>query len=92
MGAEEIHSSVDHQGNRMRLFHCYEAGEASTLLEVVCPSTKRMYHLYPPDQSAVTCEKAKASTFGDKTLSLRQGDVGLMNLKDLVISFPIIET
>ncbi|MBU6431612.1 hypothetical protein KGQ29_04570 [Patescibacteria group bacterium] len=92
LGAKVIHSSIDMQGNKMRLFSCNEAGANSLLLEVICPSTKRMYHIYPPDQSATTCEKAKASTFGNKKLSLRQGDVGLMNIKDFVISHPIEET
>lgn len=92
LDAKCIHEELDFQGNQMRLFKCNELGETSVLLEVICPSTKRMYHIYPPNQKAKTCSEAKSSTFSNKKLSLRQGDVGLMNLKDFIITHPIIET
>ena len=62
--AKVINTEVDYQGNEMNLYQYDEKGSKVILLEVVCPSTKRMYHLYPPNQKAKTCFEAKASTFG----------------------------
>lgn len=90
--ASLVHQETDYQGNQMKLYRYDEKGENVILLEVICPSTGRMYHLYPPNQKSKTCTEAKASTFSDKKLSLRQGDVGLMNIKDLIITQQIIET
>lgn len=63
LGAKIINEQTDHQGNQMKLYICEEIKEKSILLEVVCPSTGRVYHLYPPNQKAKTCFEAKASTF-----------------------------
>jgi len=62
--AKEINAQIDNQGNKMRLLSYNEQGEIVLLLEVVCPSTNRIYHIYPPNQSSKTCFEAKASTFG----------------------------
>jgi hypothetical protein len=78
LGATIIHEEIDHQGNKMKLYSCSEIGEKVLLLEVVCPSTGRTFHLYPPDQNAKTCSKAKESTFKNKNLAYRHGDVGLI--------------
>ena len=34
------------------------------VLECVCPSTKRIYNIYPPNQDSDNVFIAKASTFG----------------------------
>jgi hypothetical protein len=62
--AKIIDEDFDHQGNLMRLYKYDEKGTIVKLLEVICPSTDRMYHLYPPDQKSTNCFAAKASTFG----------------------------
>ena len=64
LDAKVINTQTDNQGNEMKLYKYDEKGTKVVLLEVVCPSTKRMYHLYPPNQKSVTCMEAKASTFG----------------------------
>ena len=92
LGAKEINAETDLQGNEMKLYKCNEAGESSILLQVLCPSTKRMYHLYPPNQSAKTCMEAKRSTFGDNPIMYRHGDIALVNVNDLLIKHPILET
>ena len=78
--AKIIHEEVDNQGNQMKLYKYDEKGEKVILLEVICPSTSRMYHLYPPNQKAKTCAEAKISTFANKPLSYRHGDVGLFQV------------
>jgi hypothetical protein len=62
--AKIINEEKDNQGFPMKLYKYDEQGENVLLLEVVCPSTGRLYHLYPPNQKAKTCFEAKASTFG----------------------------
>jgi hypothetical protein len=65
--AKVINEEVDNQGNQMKLYKYDEKGTNVVMLEVICPSTGRMYHLYPPNQKAKTCFEAKASTFGKST-------------------------
>ncbi len=65
--AELVHSEADNKGNIMKLYRYDEKGTKVLILEVVCPSTDRMYHLFPPNQHAKTCIEAKASTFGKTT-------------------------
>jgi hypothetical protein len=62
--AKVVNEETDRQGNQMKLYKYDEKGSIVILLEVVCPSTKRMYHLYPANQKSKTCFEAKASTFG----------------------------
>jgi hypothetical protein len=69
LDAKVIHASLDNQGRSMKLYKYDEKGTSVVLLEVICPSTERMYHLYPPNQKSKTCEEAKASTFGEKTFA-----------------------
>jgi hypothetical protein len=70
-----------------------EQGEKVILLEVICPSTNRVYHLYPPNQNAKTCFEAKASTFGNKAIVYRHGDVGLFKVgSDGKMILPFSET
>lgn len=76
MSLEKIHSEIDSCGNPMNLYKVDETNNYTILLEVVCPSTKRVYYIYPPNQSAKTCSEAKESTF-TKKIKYRHGDVGL---------------
>jgi hypothetical protein len=87
-----IDEQIDHQGHKMRLHRYDEKGTKVILLEVICPSTGRMYHIYPPNQKAKDCFEAKKSTFGDAAITYRHGDVGLASIKDLAIQHPLIET
>ena len=64
----------------MKLYKYDEKGTAVILLEVICPSTNRIYHLYPPNQKAKTCSQAKASTFNNQPLAIRHGDVGFVKV------------
>ena len=76
-----IHEEIDACGYPMKLYKIDEIGINSIVLQVTCPSTKRIYHLYPPNQSAKTCSKAKESTFSRK-IKYRHGDVGLSMKND----------
>ena len=78
--AKIIHEETDNQGNKMKLYKYDEKGEKVIMLEVICPSTDRIYHLYPPNQKAKTCLEAKISTFDNKPLAYRHGDVGLLKV------------
>ena len=91
LGAKIINEQTDHQGNQMKLYICSEIGEKAILLEVICPSTGRVYHLYPPNQKAKTCFEAKASTFRNKPIAFRHGDVALYNVGEK-ITVPFSET
>lgn len=91
LGAKVFNEQTDHQGNQMKLYSYQEVKEKVILLEVVCPSTKRMYHLYPPNQDAKTCFEAKASTFSDKPISYRHGDASLLNINEFC-EFPFSES
>lgn len=86
-----INEETDHQGNKMKLYNYDEKGIKVTLLEVICPSTGRMYHLYPPDQGVKTCFDAKASTFGNKSLKYRHGDCGIIQV-DHTFNYPMSES
>jgi hypothetical protein len=58
-------------------------------LNVTCPSTLREYFISVRPTDNVW--KAKASTFQDKKIQVRHGDVGLLNLKE-IFERPLIET
>ena len=81
--AKIIHEEVDNQGNKMKLYKYDEKGQEVVMLEVICPSTNRMYHLYPPKQKSKTCIEAKESTFNNEKLAVRHGDVGFIKLNEL---------
>ena len=92
-GAKTIHEDIDNQGNKMKLYKYDEKGDKVIMLEVICPSTDRMYHLYPPNQKAKTCLEAKNSTFDNKPLAYRHGDVGLLKVDATgKITVPFSET
>ena len=86
-----INEEIDQQGNKMRLFEYDEKGMKVILLEVVCPSTGRIYHLYPPNQNSKTCSEAKVSTFADKPIAVRHGDAGFLKVGE-AFSVPFSES
>jgi hypothetical protein len=90
--AKVINEEIDYQGNQMKLYKYDEKGTTVILLEVICPSTKRMYHLYPPNQKSKTCTEAKSSTFNNRQLFARHGDVGIFKVDCGKISIPFSET
>lgn len=47
-------------------------------LEVTCPSTERVYNIFPPNQKSKNVWDAKASTFNYEKIAIRHGDVGLV--------------
>lgn len=94
-GLELIDQDTDDQGYPMRLMQ-FEFGEGNIqekiqVLEVTCPSTKRVYNLYPPNQKSKNIWEAKASTFNNEKLTYRHGDVGLVKEKSNN-NKPLIET
>jgi hypothetical protein len=80
-GLKLIDEDTDHQGFPMRLYETKKKDDISEkkvqFLEVVDPSTGRVYNIYPPKQNAKNVWDAKAQTFSDQKLFVRQGDVGL---------------
>lgn len=86
-----INREIDNQGNEMKLYKYNEKGLEVLLLEVICPSTGRMYHIYPPTQKAKNCFEAKASTFDNKPIAVRHGDVGFVKVGNKFI-IPFSET
>jgi hypothetical protein len=84
-GVVEIDRDTDDQGNEMVLYRSKTKDDIISkhiqYLQVVCPSTKREYILYPPNQSSTNVWDAKASTFQNQKIQIRHGDVGLLNLK-----------
>lgn len=76
-GLELVDEDKDGQGNIMKLYDFDFEGETVQVLEVVCPSTGRIYNLYPPSQNCKNVYEAKMDTFDKKPLIYRHGDVGL---------------
>jgi hypothetical protein len=62
-GIRNIDNDIDNQGNKMSLIEFNFEGENIQCLEVRCPSTTRIYNLYPPNQRSKNVWEAKASTF-----------------------------
>jgi len=67
-GLKLLDEDTDNQGNAMRL---YETNQPDSVLnkkvqflECVCPSTLRVYNIYPPRQNSKNVWQAKADTFG----------------------------
>ena len=81
-GLTLIDEDIDVQGNPMRLYETKKkdelVGKKVQFLEVVDPSTGRVYNIYPPKQNARNVWDAKAQTFSDEKLFVRHGDVGLV--------------
>lgn len=90
-GLKIIDETTDRQGNPMALLE-YPFGEATIQsLRVVDPSTGRVYYVEPPNQESKDCWEAKKSTFKNKGIKYRHGDVGIFEIgKDY--EFPLIET
>lgn len=82
---EVTDQQIDSAGNLMKLYTTKEPDsiirERLQFIEVMCPSTFRVYTLYPPKKNGggfydkVT--DAKAATFSHEGITLRHGDVGL---------------
>ena len=94
-GVEVVDTDMDDQGNPMTLYRTVEVDEIINIkpqfLEVMCPSTKRVYNLYPTRHDCKNVWEAKASTFSDEKIQYRHGDVGLLNLKTK-FEKPVMET
>lgn len=90
-----IDEDTDHQGFPMRL---YETSIKDALInkkvqfiEVVCPSTERVYNIYPPSQNCKNVWEAKADTFNKEKLWARHGDVGVVMMGENP-NKPVLET
>jgi len=94
-GMNLIDEDIDNQGFPMKLYQTKSndsiIGKKVMVLEVTCPSTNRIYNLYPPNQSSKNVWEAKASTFNNESLQFRHGDVGLKNIETNFVT-PIMET
>jgi len=94
-GMNLIDEDIDNQGFPMKLYQTKSndsiIGKKVMVLEVTCPSTNRVYNLYPPNQSSKNVWEAKASTFNNESLQFRHGDVGLKNIETNFVT-PIMET
>lgn len=86
-----VDEDIDEQGNPMKLVSFDFEGETIQALEVICPSTHRVYNIYPPSQKCKNVWEAKADTFSGKKLSYRHGDVGLVKRGDAPEK-PLLET
>jgi hypothetical protein len=94
-GLELIDEDMDGQGFPMRLYSTKNIDplieNKVQFLEVTCPSTERIYNIYPPSQSCKNVWEAKADTFNKEKLSYRHGDVGLLKVGERPEK-PLIET
>ena len=94
-GLVVVDEDTDGQGNPMRLLQTAEkdpvCNEIVQILEVIDPSTGRMYNLYPLRHDCTNVWDAKASTFNDEKLYVRHGDVGLTKRGETPRQ-PLIET
>ena len=94
-GVIEIDRDTDGQGNEMILYRSKlkddVIGKYIQYLSVICPSTKREYLLYPPNQQSTNVWSAKASTFQNEKVQYRHGDVALLNLNK-TFDRPFIES
>lgn len=94
-GLSLLDEDIDEQGFPMKL---YETNMKDDLInkkvqfiEVVCPSTKRVYNIYPPSQNSKNVWEAKADTFRKEKIQYRHGDVGLLNINKNYKK-PLVET
>lgn len=62
-GLKLIDEDKDHQGNQMKLMEFNFEGTTIQVLEVKCPSTDRIYNLYPINGPHKNVWDAKGSTF-----------------------------
>jgi len=67
-GVVVLDEDTDNQGYPMRLLETKQPDEVTgnkvQFLECICPSTQRMYNIYPPSQRCTNVWAAKADTFG----------------------------
>ena len=83
-GLKLIDSCIDNQNNVMKLWETVINDDITNkkvqFLECQCPSTHRIYNIYPPNQKSKTCQEAKYSTFLNIKGKYRQGDVMLQEI------------
>jgi hypothetical protein len=67
-GVVLLDEDTDNNGFPMRLYETTVEDELISrkvqFIEVVCPSTERVYNIYPPSQNCKNVWAAKADTFG----------------------------
>jgi hypothetical protein len=90
-GLDIIDEDIDEQKNPMRLMAFKFEGETIQVLECICPSTGRVYNIYPPTQKSKNVWDAKADLFNHKNIYIRHGDVGLTK-NDFDGDRPVMET
>ncbi len=94
-GLNLLDEDIDYQGYPMRLYETTFTDKIASskvqFLEVTDPSTDRVYNLYPPSQKCKNVWEAKANTFNDEKLFIRQGDVGFIK-NGTITNKPLIET
>jgi hypothetical protein len=94
-GLRKVHTDTDKQGNIMVLWETKEedkiARKKVQFLECQCPSTGRVYNIYPPNQQSKDVWEAKRSTFSGEKLYYRHGDVGLVKVGETT-EHPVKET
>ena len=76
--AQVIDQYIDKAGNKVILYRMPICGRIFNQLKVVCPSTGRVYFIFPPDQRTKNAGKAWKSTFDYKPIAYRHGDVGIV--------------
>jgi hypothetical protein len=94
-GVELVDEDTDNQGFPMRLYRTVMPDAIISshvqFLEVVCPSTGRVYNIYPPNQNSTNVWDAKASTFNYVMGKYRQGDVMIVEVGK-EYDTPLVET
>jgi hypothetical protein len=94
-GLTEIDKDMDEQGFEMTLFETTLNDDITDskvqFIQVTCPSTERVYDIYPPNQQSTNVWEAKASTFNNAKLMYRHGDVGFKKVGEEPDK-PLIET
>jgi len=94
-GLTVVDEDTDNQGYTMKLYETTlkdkVINKVVQFLEVIDPSTGRVYNIYPTKDGCTNVWDAKASTFGYQKIQYRQGDVGLLNI-DKDYEHPEVET
>jgi hypothetical protein len=90
-----LDQDTDDRGHIMKLYQTKNEDDVINkrvqFLEVICPSTLRVYNIYPPSQNATNVWAAKSDTFSNEKIQIRHGDVGLLNLNKS-FSKPVLES
>lgn len=85
-GVTLLDEDMDEQGFPMKLYETKladsEIDRKVQFIEVTCPSTERVYNIYPPNQTSTNVWDAKASTFNNEKGRYRHGDVMLKKVDE----------